>query len=104
MSLPSVGKEAGLLDSLSLVCSVLKLVSSLAFCSTLGGLCFLLYSRNSSSRSLASRSYSSISLSLSWLTFSTLQMRLAAISAFRIQHSGNVKIFLCDVKGQIEIF
>ena len=23
---------------------------------------------------------------------------------FRIQHSGNVKIFLCDVKGQIEIF
>merc|ERR1719195_2615600 len=130
MSLPSVGKEAGLLDSLSLVCSVLKLVSSLAFCSTLGGLCFLLYSRYSSSffctatrelplwrdssqgsvrripssRSLASRSYSSISLSLSWLTFSTLQMRLAAISAFRIQHSGNVKIFLCDVKGQIEIF
>ena len=31
--------------------------------------------------SLARRSYSSISLSFSWLTFSTLQMRLAAVSA-----------------------
>merc|ERR1719244_1783931 len=108
ISLPSVGMYAGLLESLSLVCRVLKLVSSFAFCSTLGGLCFLLYSLYSSSffwtatrelplcldsshgkvllihssRSLASLSYSSISLSLSWFTFSTLQILLAAISAF----------------------
>ncbi len=34
-----------------------------------------------SRRSEASLSYSSISLSLSWFTFSTLQIRLAAISA-----------------------
>ena len=31
--------------------------------------------------SLANRSYSSMSLSLSWLTFRTLQILLAAISA-----------------------
>merc|ERR1711931_197915 len=96
--LPSVGMYAGLFESLSLVWRVLKFVSSLAFCSTLGGLCFLLYSLYSSSffwtatrelplcldsshgrvllihssRSLASLSYSSMS---------PLQILLAAISA-----------------------
>lgn len=46
---PSVGMYAGLLDKRNLVCSVLKLVSSLAFCSTRGGLCLRLYVRYSSS-------------------------------------------------------
>ena len=32
--------------------------------------------------SLAMRSYSSINLSFSWFTFNTLQMRLAAVSAY----------------------
>ncbi len=38
--LPSVGMYAGRLESRSFVCKVLKLVSSFAFCSTRGGLCF----------------------------------------------------------------
>jgi len=39
---PSVGMYAGLLDKRNFVCSVLKFVSSLAFCSTRGGLCLRL--------------------------------------------------------------
>lgn len=46
---PSVGMYAGLLDKRNFVCNVLKLVSSLAFCSTRGGLCLRLYVRYSSS-------------------------------------------------------
>lgn len=39
---PSVGMYAGRLDKRNFVCSVLKFVSSLAFCSTRGGLCLRL--------------------------------------------------------------
>lgn len=105
---PSVGMYAGLLLSLSFVWRVLKFVSSLAFCSTRGGLClrrYVLYSssffwqparelsvcrfasqgsvrRIHSSKSEAKRSYSSIRRSFSWFTFSTLQILLAAVSAY----------------------
>lgn len=105
---PSVGIYAGLLLNLSFVCRVLKFVSSLAFCSTRGGLClrrYVLYSSNffwqparelsvcrfashgivrriHSSRSEAKRSYSSIRRSFSWFTFNTLQILLAAVSAY----------------------
>lgn len=105
---PSVGIYAGLLLSLSFVWRVLKFVSSLAFCSTRGGLClrrYVLYSssffwqparelsvcrfashgsvrRIHSSKSEAKRSYSSMRRSFSWFTFSTLQILLAAVSAY----------------------
>jgi len=128
---------AGLLDKRNFVCNVLKLVSSLAFCSTRGGLCLRLYVRYSSSlfctpdkelsacrlcshgnvrlihsrsynknhtmsimsynggllklifTSLAKRSYSSIKRSFSWFTFNTLQIRLAAVSAYIHFNSNN---------------
>jgi hypothetical protein len=45
----SVGMYADRLDKRNFVCSVLKLVSSLAFCSTRGDLCLRLYVLYSSS-------------------------------------------------------
>uniref|UniRef100_A0A182JFR8 Uncharacterized protein n=1 Tax=Anopheles atroparvus TaxID=41427 RepID=A0A182JFR8_ANOAO len=47
--LPSVGMYAGRFDRRSFVCSVLKFVSSFAFCSTRGGLCLRRYVLYSSS-------------------------------------------------------
>lgn len=47
--LPSVGRYAGRFPSRSLVCKVLKFVSSMPFSSTLGGFSLLRYTRRASS-------------------------------------------------------